>query len=156
MHRSFAMIPFLLLSCLELLGQAEVFRKTHKKVAHIDSYKKYDVIRIDEPQDLKVINKSLLELVNYSRRKDDQGKVEEKLVIPGGQCFRTYYFDKYRNVVFIKEKIVKNDVTNFLNYYFDDNTLIAVTDDKSADLLAQIDKAELRDRIKGYWRIEIK
>jgi hypothetical protein len=155
-YKSFAVILTLLLSCLELLGQSEAIKKVHKKIAHIDSYKKYDIIKIDEPADLKTINKSLLELTNYSRRKDDQGKVEEKLAIPGGQCHRIYYFDKYRNLVFIKEKINQNDHTTVQNYYFDNNTLLAVTDDKSTDLLSQIDKTELRNRVKGYWRIEIK
>jgi hypothetical protein len=153
---STAIVLIILLSCPALFGQSAAIKKVHKKIARIDSYKKYDIIKIDEPAYLKAINKNLLELVNYSRRKDDQGKVEETLAIPGGQCHRIYYFDKYRNVVFIKEKINLNDHITVQNYYFNNNTLIAVTDDKSTDLLSQIDKTELRNRIKGYWRIEIK
>lgn len=156
MRRNLVMIAMLLLFCPELLGQEGSFKKIHKAVARIESYKKYDVIKVDEPSDLKGINKNLLALVNYSRRRDDQGKVEETLTIPGGQCSRTYYFDKDRNLIYIREKITKADATVFQNYYFQNNTLIAVRDEKNADVMPGIDKSELRNRIKGYWRIVIK
>lgn len=156
MHKSSVIIAMLLLFSSELLGQEGSFKRINKAVARIESYKKYDVIKVDEPADLKRINKNLITLTNYSRRRDDQGKVEETLNIPDGLCSRIYYFDKDRNLVFIREKIVKNEATTLQHYYFQNNTLIAVRDEKNADVMPAIDRSELRDRIKGYWRIVIK
>lgn len=156
MHRSSIMIAMLLLFSPELLGQEGSFKRINKAVARIESYKKYDVIKVNKPTDLKGINKNLIALTNYSRRRDDQGKVEETLNIPGGQCSRTYYFDKDRNLIFIREKIMKNEAATLQYYYFQNNTLIAVRDEKNADVMPVIDKSELRDRIKGYWRIVVK
>ncbi|HYG18201.1 MAG TPA: hypothetical protein VD816_04700, partial [Ohtaekwangia sp.] len=89
MRRNLSLTFALMLFTARLLAQDTSLRKIDKKVARIEAYPSYDVIKIDEPVDLKRINSNLLELTNYSRHKDDQGKIEEKLATAGGHCYRT-------------------------------------------------------------------
>jgi hypothetical protein len=145
----------LLLLSAPLPAQDGSLRRIDKKVARIEAYAFYDVIKIDEPADLKRINRNLVELTNYSRHKDDQGKIEEKLATGDGHCYRTTYFDRYRNVVFIRERLVTPDKTTHRRYYFDNNALLKVVDNHDHDRTAEVDMVALRQRIKGYWGIDI-
>lgn len=142
-------IPFVLFS------QDKHFEK---RVAEIESYKKYHKIVINDANEFREISDSvnLVEVVTYSKRskKDQSGKVTELTQLPIGDNKRTYYFDERGKLFAIIDEFKANQgVVKRLSYRFRDGALLNVIDEKNKDVTATINRDQLYDwirRMHGY------
>jgi hypothetical protein len=83
--------------------------------------------------------------------------VEEKLRTPNGVYLRTYYFDENSKLILIREKFGSSDNwERVLSYYFKNMTLIKVVDNKGIERTWEVDRAELKERIRLYGAMEVK
>lgn len=145
-----------ILICLLSLFVAKLFGQNataDKMILEIESFKRYEILKIDNKADLILLSDSTLEMtevVNYQRKnKNDQsGKVTENSQNKLRQTKRTYYFNEKSVIFAIIDNIKFNDnTTNKVTYYFTGGQLTQVIDKNNIDITTSINKEELYDWI---------
>lgn len=124
-----------------------------KKIAELEAFKKYEIIKIDNQEDLKALSDSTIEItemVNYMRknRNDQSGKVTENSKTKRGEMHRTYYFSESGLFAIIERITTKDNSTKVLTYYFGGGQLTNVFDGDKNDVTSSINKQQLYDWIR--------
>jgi hypothetical protein len=123
-----------------------------KKVIEIESFKRYEITKLDNKDDLKGLSDSTIEvteMVNYLRKSKNNlsGKVTENSKSSAGEVKRTYYFNEQAGIFAIVDDIKRNDnTTERLRYYFGGGQLTQVIDENNNEVTKRIDKQRLY-----YW-----
>lgn len=144
------LICFLCLVAAELFGQNTT---ADKKILEIESFKRYEIVKIDNKADLIQISDSTVEItevVNYQRKnKNDQsGKVTENSQNQFRQTKRTYYFNEKGVIFAIIDNIKFNDnTTNKVTYFFTGGQLTQVIDKNNIDITTSINRDKLYESI---------
>jgi hypothetical protein len=120
-----------------------------KKISEIESFKKYEVTRLDNNALLKTIGDSTIEITevtNYQKgnKKDQSGKVTENSKYKSKEVKRTYYFNEESAIFAIVDHVKYNDnTTDEMTYYFDRGQLTHVFDKSKNDITNTVDKEAL-------------
>ncbi|MCB0489399.1 MAG: hypothetical protein KDC99_13045 [Cyclobacteriaceae bacterium] len=132
-----------------------------KKIIEIESFRRYQVVKIDGKEDLAVVSDSTIhvtEITNYTRRGKNRGmgKVTEHSNGANGSRLRTYYFNEAGKLFSMIESIRKRDssIAN-LRYYFSGGRLAEVVDENGQNLTNSIDKNYLYSWIRKMFYDDI-
>lgn len=132
-----------------------------KKIFEIESFKKYEIIKIDDKEGLKMLSDSTVEvtgMVNYLRKSNINraGKVTESSRSVVGMTERTYYFnDRYELFAIIDFIRDNTNVTRKLTYYFGSGELKEVLDENRKNVTTTIDKQQLYHWIRRMFTDDV-
>ena len=126
-----------------------------------ETFKKYEIIKIDSKEDLKLLSDStteVTEMINYLRKGNgnQSGKVTENSKTKNEEIKRTYYFNEQARLFAIIDHINTNDnKTRKLTYYFGGGQLLSVIDESNRDVTSTINKGLLYNWIRRIFSDQI-